>query len=472
MNITPQKIDTLQKESYVFNDIYKKLEYLLYNINNNNFSEGGILFGTGTTIGQDNANFFWNNSLKRLGIGTNAPLDKLDVNGTSVIGRCLNTAQPTYSIVYNHDNTSYVGFQKRGKTEINPNFPSFVGLSELGSVNAALAIYTNNYPIIFGTLNQELMRFNVPTGNLLLNTTTDAGYRLDVNGTVRVSNSTTPQFKIDNPSFTNGSVRFHVTGDYGFQILDNQGYGFSSNTSGLSINSRSPNINIWTQSGNQTILNLGGQDINPLIARPRTIIQPVQSSTILFSPTSGSHIDYLFRTDGNSIFSPASGNTTYTFLQLSPVINATGTYSGIVRGLFYDPTLTSLTGTTHRAIETATGDVLFNTTSGNTLIGTSTQLANARLTVNGKIAQPTTANSPKGTATLVNGVVTISNTLATTDCFIQVNYRTGTALSGSSSILVVSSLINATSFTVTAYNTGATTTNTSDNNQIEYTISN
>lgn len=95
-----------------------------------------------------------------------------------------------------------------------------------------------------------------------------------------------------------------------------------------------------------------------------------------------------------------------------------------------------------------------------------------RILSNGKTSQPTTANSPKGTATLVNGVVTISNTLATTGCFIQVNYSTGTALTGTSSILTVSSIVAATSFTVTAYTPGAATTNTSDNNVIEYTISN
>jgi hypothetical protein len=330
--------------------------------------------------------------------------------------------------------------------------PFFTGANTLGSDSALFWDNTNK--------------------RLRINQSTDAGFRLDVNGTARVSSSTTPQFRIDNPSFTNGSVRFNVAGDYGFQILDNQGYGFISNTTGLFINSRAQNINIWTQSGNQTILQLGGQDINPTIARTRTAIQPVQSTNTLFSPTSGNHIDYLFRTENNTVFSPTSGNTTYTFLQVSPAVNATGTYSGIVRGLFYNPTLTSLTGTTHRAIETTTGDVLFNTTSGNTLIGTTTQLANARLTVNGKIAQPTTANSPKGTATLVNGVVTVNNTLATTGSFIQVNYRTGTALSSTSSILTVSSLVNATSFTVTALNAGAVTTNTSDNNQIEYTITN
>lgn len=141
----------------------------------------------------------------------------------------------------------------------------------------------------------------------------------------------------------------------------------------------------------------------------------------------------------------------------------------------------SLLTTTSNSINFLTNGVeraRFHSSTGGLFLGTSTN-SGYRLDVRGgtvyfeqKVTQPTSSNSPKGTATLVSGVVTISNTLATTGCFIQVNYRTGTALSGSSSVLVVSSLINSTSFTVTAYNAGATTTNTSDNNTIEYTISN
>jgi hypothetical protein len=65
----------------------------------------------------------------------------------------------------------------------------------------------------------------------------------------------------------------------------------------------------------------------------------------------------------------SSGTTTLDALRINPAINNTGTYSGIVRGIYYNPTLTSLTGTTHRAIETTAGNVTFNSTSGNVAIG-------------------------------------------------------------------------------------------------------
>jgi hypothetical protein len=47
-------------------------------------TSGSVLFSDGTTIAQDNANFFWDNSTDRLGIGTSGPTHKLDVCSPSV----------------------------------------------------------------------------------------------------------------------------------------------------------------------------------------------------------------------------------------------------------------------------------------------------------------------------------------------------------------------------------------------------
>jgi hypothetical protein len=44
-------------------------------------TSGSVLFSNGTTIAQDNANFYWDDSNDRLGIGTNSPSEKLEVNG-------------------------------------------------------------------------------------------------------------------------------------------------------------------------------------------------------------------------------------------------------------------------------------------------------------------------------------------------------------------------------------------------------
>ena len=241
--------------------------------------------------------------------------------------------------------------------------------------------------------------------NITIGTTTDAGYKLDVNGTARISDTltvsvnSTNTFVLQNPNFTQGRYRFIINGDYGLQILDNQGYGISLINNAILLNSRSTNgtINIWSQASDITRLQLGGQDRNPTISRTRTIISPVQSSSVAFTPTSGTAIDYSFQHQGNSAFQPNSGNALFTQIELRPTFNTTGTYSGIVRGLYYNPVLTSITGVTHRAIETVTGNVIFGSTSGNVLIGTTTD-AGYKLDVNG--------------STRVKGVGTTDSTIA------------------------------------------------------------
>lgn len=68
--------------------------------------------------------------------------------------------------------------------------------------------------------------------------------------------------------------------------------------------------------------------------------------------------------DGNTDY--LTGNT----LNLAPIYNFIGIRTGtIVRGIYYNPTLTSLINTTHIAFENTTGDVLFGTTSGKATFG-------------------------------------------------------------------------------------------------------
>jgi hypothetical protein len=192
---------------------------------------------------------------------------------------------------------------------------------------------------------------------------------LDVLGQGRFHTSTANQLILSNPTYANGRVRINITDNFSFQIIDNTGYGITHSSFDTGINSRQTNISLWTQSGNTTTLRFGGQDTNPTVARTRSIILPVPSNTTQFSPTSGTAVDYSFQNPGNSSFAPSSGTASYTQVELRPTFNTTSTYSGIGRGLYYNPILTSEVGLTHRAIETTTGSVIFNSTSGNVAIG-------------------------------------------------------------------------------------------------------
>jgi hypothetical protein len=63
----------------------------------------GFIGASGALL-EDNANFFWNNSTKRLGINTNAPITALDVFGSGIIGRINGTTT----------NNAFLGFASAG----------------------------------------------------------------------------------------------------------------------------------------------------------------------------------------------------------------------------------------------------------------------------------------------------------------------------------------------------------------------
>ena len=140
---------------------------------------GRVLFeGTGNVL-QESANFFWDNTNSRLGIGTATPAYQLSLAGSANI---------------------------QGVTGINFLVGTrgiFFGLT--GSTEVSTYLATS--PLIF-SLNQgstAVARFAATTGNFLIGTTTDAGYKLDVNGTARVNTLTTQG--------SSGGILLNRTGD-------------------------------------------------------------------------------------------------------------------------------------------------------------------------------------------------------------------------------------------------------------------
>jgi len=109
--------------------------------------------------GSEVARFF---TTGNLGINTTTDAGfKLDVNGTARVATSLNTPA-----VFSTGNLIlYAGFTNRGRIDL---FNSTTGLAIdfLGNGNSRMQLHSN--------------------GNLLIGTTTDAGFKLDVNGTARV----------------------------------------------------------------------------------------------------------------------------------------------------------------------------------------------------------------------------------------------------------------------------------------------
>jgi hypothetical protein len=128
-------------------------------------TSGSVLFSNGTTIAQDNANFFWDNINKRLGIGTTTPSTSLSIFGVNELLQIGDGTAANFSFISFNGARAQVGYKT-------------TGLHLLTSSGRSLVFGSGSF-----ASTTEWGRFVATTGNFLINTTTDSGYKLDVNGT-------------------------------------------------------------------------------------------------------------------------------------------------------------------------------------------------------------------------------------------------------------------------------------------------
>lgn len=113
---------------------------------------GQATFWTGSsTISGDNA-FFWDNTNKRLGLGTTTPGVRLDAHGTGVIAQLNGTTT----------NNAYLDFQNAGTTRIRIGNDYNGGAQTFAILNNT----TSNY-FAFGVQSNGRMGFNSPNLSLL-----------------------------------------------------------------------------------------------------------------------------------------------------------------------------------------------------------------------------------------------------------------------------------------------------------------
>ncbi len=246
----------------------------------------------------------------------------------------------------------------------------------------------NNLLINAGTLSTTGYT-SIQTGNFLIGTTTDSGPKLLVKGSGTTSATTAFQVQnanasaslsvLDNGSSTilssaeTGLTIQHTNGNY-TSIINGNGSAIAAGQMGMYFNG----TKIWTWNG--AIFQIPGSVLGTGVnATTLQILGGWGGATVgtslrlgsntgnqgVFTATTGTQSTVEIGNAGNETWSPSSGNATYNLLNILPRINTSGTYSGIVRGFYYSPTLTSLTGVTHRAIETTSGDIIFG---GNTRI--------------------------------------------------------------------------------------------------------
>lgn len=155
---------------------------------------GRVLFqGTGNVL-QQSSSLFWDSTNNRLGIGTSSPSQALDISGNINALNNSNTALDILTLrntsTGNTNQTRIRFYNDSGASPGNGGIIFLTGnnyslfpTNSFGfwneSANGVIALATNN--------TERLRLFS--TGNLGINTTTDAGFRLDVNGTARVQTS-------------------------------------------------------------------------------------------------------------------------------------------------------------------------------------------------------------------------------------------------------------------------------------------
>jgi hypothetical protein len=150
---------------------------------------GRVLFeGTGNVL-QESANLFWDNTNNRLGIGTSIPISPIHI--LSPIGQQSTITLRTL------DNTTSGGYTGINCFDNLDNLAFSFAYGNSGSLlpnSAIIGTRTATGVMSFVTGPSATVRATLfSTGNFAINTTTDAGFKLDVNGTARVAGVLTAQ---------------------------------------------------------------------------------------------------------------------------------------------------------------------------------------------------------------------------------------------------------------------------------------
>ena len=380
--LTASYVQNAVTASYVLNAISSSYALTSSYVSGSIASPGSntqILYNNaGTVAGASNFVF----SGSRVGIGTSTPTGsvQLDVSGSARFTTAIDVGQLGVNGQINMIRTS-TGTAVGGMRAIPE------GTEVGGSTFFDKIRYNNGVGLFFytwnGTSSSERMRITAGagnTGNILIGTTSETGHRLVVSGS-----SNSGSVNLDNTLYVSGSrvgigtatptVAFDVAG--AGRIVTNLGGSgtsfsvFHQSTELFRVSENGPvRFNPWNAFTNTTGLGING-------GRETTYGVTIQCLNVYDQLNV---IRNVLRV-ANNLSHGGGGTTTDTrMLTIDPIINVTGGTSTI-RGLYYNPTLTSVVGVTHRAIETTTGDVVFGSTSGNVSIGKTG--SNARLDVSG-----------------------------------------------------------------------------------------
>jgi hypothetical protein len=362
---------------------------------------GRVLFeGTGNVL-QQSSSLFWNSTNNRLGIGTSTPEYPLDIlgnlSGYNIGFKLRNSATTGYTEImcFNNGGTladrMYMGVGGTTTGDAFQNRGYFVASNNLEGVNfTATKPTTGDIRFFTGGVNERLRIHG--SGNIGINTTTDAGFRLDVNGTARVVNQATIQTLTiglgNNSIATNTALGFQVLANanasntgfntgVGYQSLSSivgNGYNTAVGYQALKNSTASTNTAVGFQAG----LNNSASD-NVFIGHQAGLASTNTSSTIaigayaLLSNTTGTALTAI----GRGALENATGGGNVAIGFWAGRTHTTGT-----NNIFIGNSSTGVSNTDSNRTWIGNSSTTSTWLAGNVLINTTTD-AGFRLDVNG-----------------------------------------------------------------------------------------
>ena len=152
---------------------------------------GRVLFQGSGNVVQQSSSLFWDSTNNRLGIGTSSPTSAMQIVGSTNVEGLLNITNNT---ALNYANALNILFPNTTTNNQVAGFYIGKALSTkngwgVSYIHSADGSNSNRGSIAFYGVDNILNWF--ASGNVAINTTTDAGYKLDVNGTARVQSTLT-----------------------------------------------------------------------------------------------------------------------------------------------------------------------------------------------------------------------------------------------------------------------------------------